>query len=235
MYFRNYRLWKIWLDHSIKGAVSEHALTVNIWKCPKHIGNLLASALIIFFIIVREVDFEWSPQVLGEILGLFFKTLTADGKCPVWDCENLPLPIQIQISKQQQNSSKFFLHFYVLHQILNILKEKLILRANVFPKLQTVKIFVREFSKEHTFRKGFGSQHVKAFQMLAKSPWQGFYHVFLSFSRKLIWKLPPLVLCQILEEFFNTLTADGKYPVQDCENFQLPIQIQLSEKQNGLF
>ena len=170
MYFGNYRLWKIWLDHSIEGAVSEHALTDNIWKCPKHIGNLHASALIIFFIIVREVDFEWSPQVLGEILGLFFKILTADGKCPVWDCENLPLPIQIQISKQQQNSSKFFLHFYVLHQILNILKEKLIVRANVFPKLRTVKIFVRKFSKEHTFRTGFGSQHVKAFQMLAKSP-----------------------------------------------------------------
>ena len=30
--------------------------------------------------------------------------------------------------------------------------------------------------------------------------------------------------------FVNRLTADGKYPVQDCENLQLPIQMQLSEK-----
>ena len=26
------------------------------------------------------------------------------------------------------------------------------------------------------------------------------------------------------------LTTDGKYPVQDCENLQLPIQMQLSQK-----
>ena len=30
--------------------------------------------------------------------------------------------------------------------------------------------------------------------------------------------------------FVNTLTADGKYPVPDCENLQLAIQIHLSEK-----
>ena len=50
--------------------------------------------------------------------------------------------------------------------------------ANGFPKLQTVKISLRKLSKEHRFRTGFGSQHVKAAQMLAKSPWERFYHVF---------------------------------------------------------
>ena len=30
--------------------------------------------------------------------------------------------------------------------------------------------------------------------------------------------------------FVNTLTADGKYRGQYCENLQLPIQMQLSEK-----
>ena len=42
--------------------------------------------------------------------------------------------------------------------------------------------------------------------------------------------MSPLVLGQFLAVFANTLTADGKYPVQDCENLQLPIQMQLSEK-----
>ena len=42
--------------------------------------------------------------------------------------------------------------------------------------------------------------------------------------------MSPLVLGEILELFGNTLTADGKYPVQCCENLQLPIQMQLSEK-----
>ena len=40
-----------------------------------------------------------------------------------------------------------------------------------------------------------------------------------------------LVLVKVLVVFVNELTADGKYPVQDCENFQLPIQMIFSEKQ----
>ena len=39
-----------------------------------------------------------------------------------------------------------------------------------------------------------------------------------------------LVLGEMSSVFVNTLTADGKYPVQSCENLQLPIQMQLSEK-----
>ena len=53
---------------------------------------------------------------------------------------------------------------------------------------------------------------------------------FLSFSLKLIWKMSPLVLGDTLRVFTNTLTAQGKYPVDDFENLQLPIQMQLSEK-----
>ena len=55
--------------------------------------------------------------------------------------------------------------------------------------------------------------------MLAKFPLEQLYHVFESFSVMLISKMSPLVLA-----------ADGKYPFQGCENFQLPIQMQLSEK-----
>ena len=35
---------------------------------------------------------------------------------------------------------------------------------------------------------------------------------------------------QILGIFVYILTADGQYPFQGCENLQLPIQMQLSEK-----
>ena len=50
--------------------------------------------------------------------------------------------------------------------------------------------------------------------------------------------MSPLVLRETLRVFVNTLTADGKYPVQDCTNLQVPIQMQLSEKRetfSGLF
>ena len=106
----------------------------------------------------------------------------------------------------------------------------MIVIANVFPKLQTVKSFVRKLSQEHNFSTGFGSQLVKASQMLPRFSRECIYHVFLSFSVKLIWKMFAIVLGQILGVFVNTLTADGKYPVQGCENLQLPIQMQLSEK-----
>ena len=53
---------------------------------------------------------------------------------------------------------------------------------------------------------------------------------FPSFSGKLIWKMFPLVLGEILGVFVNTLTADGKYPVEDLENLPLPIQMHLSGK-----
>ena len=124
----------------------------------------------------------------------------------------------------------FLLHFWNLHQILNILKKRMIAIANVFPKLQTVKILLRALSKKRRFRTRFDSQHVKVSQILVKSPWGRFCHVFSSFSGKLILEISPLVLGEVLVVFVNTLTVDSRYPVQDCENLQLPIQRQLSEK-----
>ena len=109
-----------------------------------------------------------SPLVLGEILGVFVNTLTADGKYPVQGCENLHLPIQMHLSEKHKSFSEFSFHFWILHQILNILKENIIVIANVFPKLQTVKIFVRKLSKKRRFRTSFDSQHMKSSQMLAK-------------------------------------------------------------------
>ena len=58
MHFKNQRVWKSWLDRSLKRAFSEHALTENMWKRPKYLRNLHESAFIMFFIIIREVDLE---------------------------------------------------------------------------------------------------------------------------------------------------------------------------------
>ena len=58
MYFQNYRLWKNWPEHSPKSSLSEQALAVNMWKRPKYLPNLHESAFIMFFIFLREFDFE---------------------------------------------------------------------------------------------------------------------------------------------------------------------------------
>ena len=42
--------------------------------------------------------------------------------------------------------------------------------------------------------------------------------------------MSPIVLGEILRAFVNTLSADGKYTLQNCQNLQLPIQIQLFQK-----
>ena len=107
-------------------------------------------------------------------------------------------------------------------------KKKMIVIANAFPKLQTVKDFVRPLRKKRCFGTRFDSQHVKVSQILAKSPSGQFYHVFPSLWRNLIWKMSPLLLGEMLGVFVDTFTADGKYSVIYCENLPLPIQMQLS-------
>ena len=97
------------------------------------------------------------PLVLGEILGVFLYILTADVKYSLQGFENLELRIQMQLFLKQ----KLFLNF---------LKEKMIVITNVFAILQTRKFFVRKLFQGDRFRTGFGSQHVKASQLLAKSP-----------------------------------------------------------------
>ena len=52
-----------------------------------------------------------SSLVIGEILGVFVNTLTADGKYPVQGCENLQLPIQMQLSEKRKTFSEFFVPF----------------------------------------------------------------------------------------------------------------------------
>ena len=42
--------------------------------------------------------------------------------------------------------------------------------------------------------------------------------------------MSPLVIGEILRVFVKTLPADGMYPVKDCEDLQLQVQMQLSQK-----
>ena len=100
----------------------------------------------------------------------------------------------MQLSKKRKTFCNFFLHFWNLHQFFNILKEKMIIIANVFPKLQTVKIQLRPTSKKRCFGTRFDGQHVKACQILVKQPKERFYPILSSFSGKLIYKMSPLAL-----------------------------------------
>ena len=75
----------------------------------------------------------------------------------------------MQLSLKQKTFSDFFCYFRNEHQILNILKKKMIVIATLLRKLQAVKDLVRPLSKKQCFRKPFDSQHVKGSQTPIKS------------------------------------------------------------------
>ena len=72
--------------------------------------------------------------------------------------------------KKKKRFPNFVLHFWKLDEVLNNLKKRMIAIADVFPKLQTVKILVRPLSKMRRFRTRFDSEHLKLSQILATSP-----------------------------------------------------------------
>ena len=52
-----------------------------------------------------------SALLLPEILGVFPNTMSVDGKYPIGDSENLPRPIQMDLSEKRKSCSEFFIPF----------------------------------------------------------------------------------------------------------------------------
>ena len=56
---------EIFLENSMKRTISEHALTVNMWKRLKCLQNHNERPFFMFFIILREFDLEnVSPSIM---------------------------------------------------------------------------------------------------------------------------------------------------------------------------
>ena len=75
----------------------------------------------------------------------------------------------MQLFKKLKLFCDSFFYFWNLHQILNVWKKKMIVIANLFLELQTVKDIVRSLSNKRCFRTPLDSQHVKVFQTFVKS------------------------------------------------------------------
>ena len=130
--------------------------------------------------------------------------------------------------KNNKSFLSFLFIWWNLHKILNNFKKKKIVIANVFPKLATVQGFVTPLNIQRRLKTSLDSQYVKRFQTQVKSSWEHFYHIFSSLWIEIIWKTSPWLKFGITGLFVNTWPADYKYPVPDCENLPLPIQIELS-------
>ena len=103
---------------------------------------------------------EISPIVLYEILQVFVDILTADCKYPVQYCGNLPLTIQMQLSEKGKAFSRIFVPFMEFASSFKHFLKKMIVTANGFRKLHTVKYFVRPLCKKRCFGTRFEIQHV---------------------------------------------------------------------------
>ena len=234
MYFRSLRLPNMLLDKYLKSPVSEHDSTVNMLRVYKYLWNLHR---ITFVLNLHHFGQNWLWKcllVICEILGVFVNTLTADDKYNLGNCANLQFPITMQLSKKLKTFSQFFVPYLEFTSNFKHFEQKMIFIGNVFPQLLTVEDLVRPLYKKRCFRTPFDSQHVKGSRTSLKSAWEQFYHIFSSLLEKLIWKMSLLVICEMFGAIFNTQTIDDKYPIQNCENLKLPIQMQLSNKRTTL-
>ena len=100
----------------------------------------------------------------------------------------------------------------------------------VFPKLRTGKDVTWMYKKSRG-RIPFDKQHGQRSKTLLKSTRQRLYHIYWSVWRKLNWKNSLSVICKILIQFANSLTADGKHSLVNRDNLTQPIQIYFSKKQ----
>ena len=114
----------------------------------------------IFWSLWREITSKMSPLLNFKILGVFVNTLTAKDMYPVGDCENLQFLIHMQLSWKRRNFHHSLFYLWNLHQVLKIFKKKMIVIADVFPRLQTVKTWSADSLKSAV------SEHSLAVNML---------------------------------------------------------------------
>ena len=110
-----------------------------------------------------------SPLVWGGILGVFVNTLTAYGKYLVQDCENLEVPIQMQLSEKRKFFSEFFVAFLVSPSNF---KDYII--VNVLHEWETAKNLVRPLSEKPHLRTPFVISMWKHPQYLLHQPERSF-------------------------------------------------------------
>ena len=86
-------------------------------------------------------------------------------------------------------------------------------------------------SKKSRFRGPFDKQHRKRAQALLKSASVDLYPIVWSLKCQLSWKNSPLLTWQILGLLVKALAVNEKYPHLKRENLTIPIQMQLSRKE----
>ena len=91
------------------------------------------------------MSWKKSLLVIYKVWRMFVNILKANDKCFLLNRDNLRQPIQMQLSEKK--FLNFFLQFWNLYEMLNIFEKKMILMADVFPKLRTRKRWLNKSLK----------------------------------------------------------------------------------------
>ena len=97
----------------------------------------------IYLLLQRQLSLKKSLLVIREILRLFVNTFTPNDKYSFLNREYLTQRIHMYLSQLQKHSSEIFSPFLKSRLNFEHIQEKMILIANVFPKLQASKNVVR--------------------------------------------------------------------------------------------
>ena len=123
------------------------------------------------------------------------------------------------------------MHFWNLDEILDILKQNLILTDFVFPIIQTLKTWLEKYLKNLVSEDPLRSNIVT----VPKHYWSLHHSTFVIFNdhcqENWVGKKFLLLTCKILGFHVNTLSTDEKYSLLNRDNLMIPIQMQLSQKQ----
>ena len=99
------RLQNTSLVECLKISVSLQPSTANMLNTPKNCTAAISSNC---FIILTKIELENVRLSVSKILIAFVNTLNANDKYSVCNRKNLPLPIQLQLSKNENSFSHFF-------------------------------------------------------------------------------------------------------------------------------
>ena len=144
MYFRNYRLQKMWLDQCVKTPFSEDPFTRSMVNGSKLYWNLSRQQIYhIYWLLWKELSWKKFLLVIFEVLGLFPNILTVDDKYSLLNRDNLRQPFQMQLSKKQKTFSQFSFAFFKARSNFQHFEKKIVLIAYILLKLQTAENMLR--------------------------------------------------------------------------------------------
>ena len=134
---------------------------------------------------------------------MFANILTADDKYSCRNMQNFLQQLETLWSEKRKTFFGYFLHFWYVHEIYNILKKRMSVLALLYPKLFFPKEVATETSRRSCFRTPFGNQRVNVFQKPLKEARHHYYPFFLWISGKLSLKKTALFWSKILRLFLT--------------------------------